>query len=87
MDDERTDSGSEDKSHKKLLHIGIMDMARDARHAWKKHHQDAKHEKLKQSIRVLGPTDPGVTAAYVRRQGKGEGDENRMPGFLGGGPL
>lgn len=87
LDDERTDSGSEDKSHKKLLHIGIMDMARDARHAWKKHHQDAKHEKLKQSIRVLGPTDPGVTAAYVRRQGKGEGDENRMPGFLGGGPL
>uniref|UniRef100_A0A3G1DJJ7 Squalestatin S1 biosynthesis transcriptional activator L3 n=1 Tax=Phoma sp. (strain ATCC 20986 / MF5453) TaxID=1828523 RepID=MFL3_PHOSM len=65
VEDERVDSANEDKSHKKSLHVGIMDMARDARHAWKKHHQDAKHEKLKQSIRVLGPTDPGVAAAGV----------------------
>ncbi|KAH7408153.1 hypothetical protein DE146DRAFT_363702 [Phaeosphaeria sp. MPI-PUGE-AT-0046c] len=87
VDDERTDSANEDKSHKRLLHVGIIDMARDARDAWKKHNLDARHEKLKQSIRVLGPTDPGVTAAYVRRQGKLDGGEKRMPGFLGGGPL
>lgn len=87
VDEERTDSANEDKPHKRLLHMGIMNMARDARDAWKKHHLDAKHEKLKQSIRVLGPTDPGVTAAYVRRQGRVDGNEKRMPGFLGGGPL
>lgn len=67
QDDDRTDSANEDEPQRRKLHMGILDKARDARDSWKRHQRDAKHMKLKQSIRVLGPTDPGVSEAYVRR--------------------
>jgi hypothetical protein len=86
IDHDRADSANEDEPHRGRLHIGISDKARDARDTWKKHQRDAKHEKLKQSIRILGPTDLGVAAAYVKRQGRTSGDEgSRMPGFMGDG--
>jgi hypothetical protein len=81
---DRADSPTDPDTHKR---IRILDRARDARDAWKRHQRDAKHEKLKQSIRVLGPTDPGVAAAYVRRRGKGGAGEVRVPGYMGIGPL
>ncbi|KAF2847854.1 hypothetical protein T440DRAFT_183559 [Plenodomus tracheiphilus IPT5] len=36
---------------------GLFDKARDVRDAWKRQQKEAKQEKLKQSIRVLGPLD------------------------------
>ncbi|KAH7086714.1 hypothetical protein FB567DRAFT_526091 [Paraphoma chrysanthemicola] len=55
----RTDSATgEDFVHKRVMHAGIFDKARDARDAWKRHQKDVKHEKLKASIRIVGPTDP-----------------------------
>jgi hypothetical protein len=69
----------------------LLNKARDVRDAWKRHQRDAKHDKLKQSIRVLGPTDPTVAAGYVRREGRRSGDERnasgRMPGYMVSGPL
>jgi hypothetical protein len=89
--DELADSATDDEPRKHGVHVGILDRARDARQAWKRHHNHAKHEKLKKSIRVLGPTDPGVAAAYVRREGMVSDDDrvhgSRMPGYLGAGPL
>ncbi|KAH9879393.1 hypothetical protein J1614_002833 [Plenodomus biglobosus] len=37
--------------------LGLLDKARDVRDAWKRHQKEVKQEKLKQSIRVLGPID------------------------------
>lgn len=86
IDDERADSANEDEPQRRKVHMGIFDKARDARDTWKRHHKDAKHEILKQSIRILGPTDPGVAAAYVKRQGRSSGDGgSRVPGFMGAG--
>lgn len=89
QDDDRTDSANEDEPQRRRLHMGILDKARDARDSWKRHQRDTKHTKLKQSIRVLGPTDPGVSEAYVRRQGgdSGLGDARagRLPGYMDGG--
>jgi hypothetical protein len=88
-DREGTDSAIDDEPHRRGLHVGIMDRARDARQAWKKHHKDAKHEKLKQSIRVIGPTDPGIAAAYGSHEGMVSEDRgaqrDRIPGYLGAG--
>ncbi|KAH7076529.1 hypothetical protein BKA63DRAFT_411439 [Paraphoma chrysanthemicola] len=58
----RKDSATgEDIVHKRAMHVGIFDKARDARDAWKRHQKDIKHEKLKASIRIVGPTDPFTT--------------------------
>ena len=69
----------------------ILGRAKAARDAWRRHQLELKHEKLKQSIRVLGPTDPGVTAGYVRREGRRPGEEDtdpgRMPGYMVTGPV
>lgn len=87
----RTDSAiEEDGVHKRGIHVGIFDKARDARDAWKRHQRDVKHEKLKSSIRVLGPTDPSVTSGYVKREGRSSGEDDidgRMPGYMVTGPL
>jgi hypothetical protein len=90
-DVEGTDSAANDEPHERGLHVGIMDRARDARQAWMKHHEDAKNEKLKKSIRVLGPTDPGLAAAYMNRNGRISEDGgmhvDKMLGYLGAGHI
>ncbi|KAF2874972.1 hypothetical protein BDV95DRAFT_304553, partial [Massariosphaeria phaeospora] len=53
---------------------GFLEKARDAR---RKHSKDLTRKKLKESIRVIGPTDPGVVAGYVKRQGTGAGDNGK----------
>ena len=69
----------------------IPNKARDMRDAWTRHQRDVKHDKLKQSIRVLGPTDPTVAAGYVKREGRRCSDERdasgRMPGYMVTGPV
>ena len=59
------------------VHVDMMGKARDAREAWKRRQRNARHERLKQSIRVLGPMD--LNAAEGRAEG-----EVRMPGYMGG---
>lgn len=68
MSHRRVDSAYEDDPQPYGFHTGIMDKARDARDAWKRFQRDARQEKLKQSIRVLGPTDPAVVSGYVRSE-------------------
>jgi hypothetical protein len=86
-DDERADSATEDEPNRRGFHI--LDRARDARQAWKKHHKEAKHEKLKKSIRVIGPTDPTGADSYVKSQSVSKDEDgvhgNRMPGYMDGG--
>ncbi|KAH7124118.1 hypothetical protein B0J11DRAFT_507147 [Dendryphion nanum] len=68
---------------------GFLEKARDAR---KRHNRDIRQKKLKDSIRVLGPTDPDVVASYVKREGR-QGEEQgkeiagRLPGFMVSGPV
>jgi hypothetical protein len=90
-EDECTDSTIEEDAHKRGIYLGIKDKARDARVAWKKHQREVKLEKLKQSITVLGPTDPAVVTRYVKREGRISEDRGagggRMPGYMVDGPL
>jgi hypothetical protein len=93
QDQDRADSATEEEPpHRRSFHVGIFDRARDAREAWKRHSKDAKHAKLKKSIRILGPTDPTVVAQYVKREGRmpaadGGGDGSRVPGYMVAGPI
>jgi hypothetical protein len=93
QDEDRADSAIEEEPpRRRSFHVGIFDRARDAREAWKKHNRDAKHAKLKKSIRILGPTDPTVVAQYVKREGRmpaadGRGDGSRVPGYMVAGPI
>jgi hypothetical protein len=86
------DSATEAEPHRRSFHVGIFDRARAAREAWKKHKRDANHTKLKQSIRILGPTDPVVAAEFVRRGGRMPVvncgvTRSRMPGYMVAGPI
>ncbi|KAF2118569.1 hypothetical protein BDV96DRAFT_643811 [Lophiotrema nucula] len=65
----------DDEQHKTA---SFLEKAMEAR---RKHSHEARKEKLKKSIRVLGPTDPGVVAGYVRQEVVG-GDNKRLPGYL-----
>jgi hypothetical protein len=64
------------------------------REARRRHEDEARHDKLKKSIRVLGPTDPHVVEGYVKREGRqsvaGNGgaapvEPPRVPGYMTGG--
>ena len=90
----------EERDQKKSMESGddhdthmhrIIDKARGARDTWRKHQRELKHEKLKQSIKILGPTDPAVVAGYVKREGRrlghGDAEAGRMPGYLVTGPV
>ncbi|OAL56108.1 hypothetical protein IQ07DRAFT_639727 [Pyrenochaeta sp. DS3sAY3a] len=57
----------------------ILDKARNARDAWRNHQKEMKHQKLKQSIKVLGPTDPRVLAGYVKSDGRRSKMDQRRP--------
>lgn len=62
-----------------------------AREARRRRLTEARQDKLKRSIKVLGPTDPGVAqAGYVKSEDRFErsdGDlEGRLPGYRIGGP-
>ncbi|KAG9188712.1 hypothetical protein G6011_07417 [Alternaria panax] len=52
---------------------GLMDRARDMRDAWRRHHREVKHEKMKKSIKVLGLIDPTTAAGYTKSWGMRSG--------------
>ncbi|KAL5385342.1 hypothetical protein DPSP01_004801 [Paraphaeosphaeria sporulosa] len=61
-----------------------------AKEARRRHLTEARQDKLKRSIKVLGPTDPGVAqAGYVKSEGRFERSDSdlggRLPGYLVGG--
>jgi hypothetical protein len=74
-----------EEDHRKL---GLIEKAKEAR---RRHNMLVRQEKLKKSIRVLGPTDPGVVAGYVKRDGGKSHDsdvgERRLPGYMVSGPI
>ncbi|KAF2266037.1 hypothetical protein CC78DRAFT_163518 [Lojkania enalia] len=74
------DHDSDDDDEQKA---GLIDRAKEAR---RKHSEEMRKEKLKKSIRVLGPTDPSVAASYVQQETYGE-DNKRLPGFMVSGPI
>lgn len=46
--------------------LSLFEKARNAREAWKKQQKDAKNEKFKQSIRLVGPADARDVVGYIR---------------------
>ncbi|PSN69751.1 hypothetical protein BS50DRAFT_585272 [Corynespora cassiicola Philippines] len=56
-----------------------------------RHDRKGRQERLKRSIRVLGPTDPAVVSAYVKPEdisNEGSSSSNsRMPGYMVSGPV
>lgn len=62
---------------------GIVRKAKEVRDAWKKRQMDVKHDKLKQSIRIVGPLD--ISEAY-KRDGRFFVDDDarrrRIPGYI-----
>ncbi|CAE7202034.1 hypothetical protein PTTW11_08959 [Pyrenophora teres f. teres] len=83
----QADTNADAITEEDSLGRGIMNKARDVRDAWRRHQREVKHDKLKQSIRVLGPTDPTAAATeYVKHErgrlgGEGRG-EGRRPGYM-----
>jgi hypothetical protein len=71
---------------KRVQPVGMLEKARAARMAWRRRQKDVKHEKLKSSIRVLGPVDPAISSGFVMRADRGLLDggvgENRVPGYM-----
>jgi hypothetical protein len=64
---------------------GLMDRARDMRDAWRRHQREVRHEKIKQSIKVLGLVEPASVAGYTKswgmRLGDVPGDEDRSTSY------
>jgi hypothetical protein len=85
FDMRRRSSGDPDAAWRRP---GFLEKAREAR---RRHNRQLRQQRLKNSIKVLGPTDPGVVVpGYVGRDGRqiGQveiGENGRMPGYLVGG--
>lgn len=84
----RTDKGSQAGSDGNSMFDGtpkqgIVRKAKEVRDAWKKRQMDVKHDKLKQSIRIVGPLD--ISEAY-KRDGRFFVDDDarrrRIPGYI-----
>jgi hypothetical protein len=68
--------------------LKLFEKAKNARDAWKKQQKDAKNEKIKQSIRLVGPADARDVAGYIKCavDGRQSGDsgigEGKFPGEI-----
>lgn len=64
----------------------LFEKARHAREAWRMHQREMRNEKLKQSIRLVGPADASDVAGYIKCGGRPSGDsgigEGALPGHL-----
>ncbi|KAF3001523.1 hypothetical protein E8E13_009330 [Curvularia kusanoi] len=49
-------------SHK----FNLIERAKGAHEAWRKHQREVKNEKLKQSIKLVGPADAGDIAGFIK---------------------
>ncbi|PVI08239.1 hypothetical protein DM02DRAFT_648296 [Periconia macrospinosa] len=65
------------RPHRSEFVPGFVAKARDARRL---HHKQQRQERLKKSIKVLGPTDPSVVSGYVR-DGTGSSGEFGKDGW------
>jgi hypothetical protein len=63
----RAESGSDEAFPKRSVPMGLLDKAKGARRAWRKRQRDVKNEKLKASIRVVGPTKSTVDSVRDMR--------------------
>jgi hypothetical protein len=68
------------------LKSGLIEKAKQAR---RKHSRDVRQERLKKSIRVVGPTDPGVLPGHIREEVpvNFDGEPRRLPGYMVGGRI
>jgi len=83
-------AGDDQTADQGLHKPGILDKARDVRDAWRKHQKEVKHEKLKQSIKLVGPIDVANTDRHSKREGRVlvESDlQRRIPGYIIPNPL
>ncbi|KAF2750866.1 hypothetical protein M011DRAFT_464679 [Sporormia fimetaria CBS 119925] len=78
------DSGTH--AHSLVPGLPLLVKMRDAR---RQHAQEVRHERLKKSIRVLGPIDPrAVDGHVVREEGASQNNEGgRLPGYMVTGSL
>lgn len=62
----------------------LFEKAVHAREAWRMHRRDLKKERLKQSIRLIGPADASSVAGYIECGERGSGDSGIGEGGLAG---
>jgi hypothetical protein len=79
---------SEDVIERAASKLNLFEKAKNVRDAWKKQQKDAKNEKIKQSIRLVGPTDARDVAGYIecavggRQSGDSRIGERKLPGRM-----
>ncbi|KAF9736007.1 hypothetical protein PMIN06_002547 [Paraphaeosphaeria minitans] len=79
------------EENKQAEHRHRPNFIEKAKEARRRRLTEARQDKLKRSIRVLGPTDPGISqAGYVKSEGRFERSDSdlggRLPGYLVRGP-
>ena len=67
--------------------MGLFERAKHVREAWKMHQKEVKKEKMKQSIRLVGPADAQDIAGYIKCavDGRSSGDSGVAERWLAGG--
>lgn len=67
--------------------LGLFERAKYVREAWKMHQREVKKEKMKQSIRLVGPADAQDIAGYIKCavDGRSSGDSGIAERWLAGG--
>ena len=67
--------------------LGLFERAKHVREAWKMHQKEVKKEKMKQSIRLVGPADAQDIAGYIKCavDGRSSGDSGVAERWLAGG--
>ncbi|KAF3051957.1 hypothetical protein E8E11_008707 [Didymella keratinophila] len=84
----KVEEQSEDVIERAASKLNLFEKAKNARDAWKKQQKDAKNEKIKQSIKLVGPADARDVAGYIKCavDGRQSGDsgigEGRLPGQM-----
>ena len=65
----------------------LFERAKQVHEAWKKHQKEVKKEKLKQSIRLIGPADTNDIAGFIKCavDGRPSGDSGVSEQWLAGG--
>ena len=64
--------------------LNLLEKAKNARGAWKKVQEEIKKEKLKQSIRLVGPASATDIAGYIKPDSRASGDSGIDEGRLEG---
>lgn len=67
--------------------LSLFGRAKHVREAWKNHQKEVKKEKMKQSIRLVGPADAMDIAGYIKCaiDGRSSGDSGVAERWLAGG--